>query len=624
MKNTLTLKCIVTPLIMLFFVMNLAAQDVTLDSVVTVGIVYPLDGKHIYSYDLNKKLVRSTHTDRINYTVLTYPYPPNSIFLHTISEYNSLGHETKITNFFLDTLTFDTISALDWESSYHSSGKWMNYKIYNYDFNISNNGIVAYSGTRTFNASNQVTSLSSISLYSTTFQNSQHNYSYNSSGLIDSIDYTNNYDPTKEFTLKYDYNSNSQLTAIKKNRKDSIINANPIYFNLRQDLSYLANGEIDSILTYRIYPNQAPILNSATQITYSIDGYCESGAYNNRYYEYSLNGTIDRFHQYSFNGNGQLTEYNEYLYNSPIPSNQLHKIIAQYNPDGKISSYYHDDFSFGERRKEYTYDSLSNLITFKYYELDYASVPRTVLEFEYDSLGNTRTIKVSTLNFSTMQLVEQESFLFHYYNELPIDEVVAMDYKYSFIQTYTSGGYFGSNIHNFSKVDSSIWNANNLIYYKQDDYYPGPFTEKLQRKYWEPKLDFQYENLEEYFIPHNHAFKSVERIITQTGDTFPLVKFYYSDTTANTNTGVNSITSNLIDLEIYPNPNKGSFNLKIGAWSNQGPKYYIIFNILGVQVAEGFVSEENQIHLDLQDGLYFLKLKDSEQETALKKFIIQE
>ena len=87
-----------------------------------------------------------------------------------------------------------------------------------------------------------------------------------------------------------------------------------------------------------------------------------------------------------------------------------------------------------------------------------------------------------------------------------------------------------------------------------------------------------------------------------------------------TTTGINQTTNNSNEVNIYPNPSNG--NIKIQTDKELGA--VIIYNALG-EMVHNQTSNKTSIDLsNLQNGVYFVTLKDKQQQTiATKKIIVQ-
>ncbi|MFI5195805.1 MAG: T9SS type A sorting domain-containing protein, partial [Chitinophagales bacterium] len=84
--------------------------------------------------------------------------------------------------------------------------------------------------------------------------------------------------------------------------------------------------------------------------------------------------------------------------------------------------------------------------------------------------------------------------------------------------------------------------------------------------------------------------------------------------TTNTGTSINSTTATISDIRIFPNPNKGTFNVEILSTAADEPVQVIITNVAGEKVKE-FVTTTNQnmeIKLSAIPGMYFVSAITSE------------
>jgi hypothetical protein len=90
----------------------------------------------------------------------------------------------------------------------------------------------------------------------------------------------------------------------------------------------------------------------------------------------------------------------------------------------------------------------------------------------------------------------------------------------------------------------------------------------------------------------------------------------------NVTTSINKIESTY-DINIFPNPNNGIFNIEISEEINEFK--YEVFNVSG-QVILSENSYANKAAVDLSDftkGLYFIKLIFGNKETAVKRILLK-
>jgi PKD repeat protein/predicted secreted protein len=86
-------------------------------------------------------------------------------------------------------------------------------------------------------------------------------------------------------------------------------------------------------------------------------------------------------------------------------------------------------------------------------------------------------------------------------------------------------------------------------------------------------------------------------------------------------TGINEISQ--ANFEVYPNPNNGSFDIKLNDQSMQNATLSIS-NMLGQTLLEKKVNNTSSVHIDaanLQQGIYFIKIQTGN-ATYVKKFMV--
>jgi len=82
--------------------------------------------------------------------------------------------------------------------------------------------------------------------------------------------------------------------------------------------------------------------------------------------------------------------------------------------------------------------------------------------------------------------------------------------------------------------------------------------------------------------------------------------------------GDDSVSEEDLAASIYPNPNNGSFTIRVN-----GECSYQLFNSIGQQVLSGDFTDETQIKAEgLHQGMYFLQLTDG-QGTRVEKLVIE-
>ena len=87
-------------------------------------------------------------------------------------------------------------------------------------------------------------------------------------------------------------------------------------------------------------------------------------------------------------------------------------------------------------------------------------------------------------------------------------------------------------------------------------------------------------------------------------------------------TGIEAITAGTYELTIYPNPNNGDFTIAVSGLTEK--LSVEIFNGIGQLVyKEAVVSEKQAISTNLADGVYLIKLMDSNKVLSTKKLIKQ-
>jgi len=87
-------------------------------------------------------------------------------------------------------------------------------------------------------------------------------------------------------------------------------------------------------------------------------------------------------------------------------------------------------------------------------------------------------------------------------------------------------------------------------------------------------------------------------------------------------TGINLSSKNKFNTEIYPNPNKGEFLIKVG-FANEKTRL-IIFNTLGQKVYEQDISsDETTIKTNLSKGLYNFEVLQASQKMSVGKLVVE-
>lgn len=81
---------------------------------------------------------------------------------------------------------------------------------------------------------------------------------------------------------------------------------------------------------------------------------------------------------------------------------------------------------------------------------------------------------------------------------------------------------------------------------------------------------------------------------------------------------LSNTTINDQNLNIYPNPTTGFLNIQLQDKLSQ--TFYIVYDIRGIKIQEGYINETNQIinFTNLQNGLYILKMKNENTEIIRK------
>lgn len=104
-----------------------------------------------------------------------------------------------------------------------------------------------------------------------------------------------------------------------------------------------------------------------------------------------------------------------------------------------------------------------------------------------------------------------------------------------------------------------------------------------------------------YFSHHNRRFIQMDN---------------FSSGTENNVLGTNEISSSLTEFFIYPNPS--SEFIQISSLNTQ--KSYKIYNILGAEIKNGFISSNEQIDIrEFTNGLFFLKFDNGNTIKFIKK-----
>jgi len=93
-------------------------------------------------------------------------------------------------------------------------------------------------------------------------------------------------------------------------------------------------------------------------------------------------------------------------------------------------------------------------------------------------------------------------------------------------------------------------------------------------------------------------------------------------------TGINTLSNKNIKMKIYPNPNRGSFNMEISSKDNKSKQYKLeIYSMLGVLVHSETIQVASvtykQMHFEnLNTGVYFIHLK-GESDVLNGRFIVE-
>ena len=94
-------------------------------------------------------------------------------------------------------------------------------------------------------------------------------------------------------------------------------------------------------------------------------------------------------------------------------------------------------------------------------------------------------------------------------------------------------------------------------------------------------------------------------------------------TAAECPTAVNNVTNSKDALNVYPNPNNGSFNLNLSSGTNEQATV-IITNVVGEKIMEfiAVTNQDTEVNLDKPAGLYFVSVSTSGGKSYMAKLVI--
>ncbi len=168
-----------------------------------------------------------------------------------------------------------------------------------------------------------------------------------------------------------------------------------------------------------------------------------------------------------------------------------------------------------------------------------------------------------------------------------------------FISVYDENGVLKRMVTNGANPGTKIQHFGNIGFFKGED-------------------DYYYTSMNISFNSGGSNFETFGNIIPQANGKDGLItRFIESDGILNYNNGLSVNNFETSSFSLYPNPTTTEINIKSSSSFNK----VTIYNFLGKKIIE---SSQSNINVEnLSNGMYFLKIEDSKNDSVIKQFIKQ-